>query len=390
MSVLPNSVLRRYNNVAEGVPIVVNLPLFAKSEVGVFYSEAGLLATLNVDYTLDLNEVDYSNFTITPLLSLIDKINAQIAAVPTDRNTIVAIRILPYATTSTPPSARNSDFASREFDRIAMEFQQVDEGLGRTVMLSIFNEDVGYDLTLPDWVADEVLAWHPTLKKLVTLPLNLSVTQTLTDADPTMAANSDARVPTQKAAKSYIDAAVTAAIATIRGGVTAAFDTLAEVETAINAIVANNWVTTVRILDGAVTFAKVATAAKAAAGEFMAGTVSKLLTVSTVWADAAETALTDAATIVVNLSLFLNAATVVLGGNRTLGNPTNHKGQQAFTIWVTATGGTRTLALGANYKKSAAVEAFPISVLTTETVGVHCIMRSSTVCVVTGVTRYTT
>lgn len=394
MSILPTSNVRRYDNVAELVDINVSLPLFTSDTLNVYYGEAGLDAVENVDYEIILNEVDYSNFIFRPFASLLTKIAALIVIDPTDRNTVLLVRLLPAETDADPAGVRNTQFVSKEFDRIAMRFQQVDEQIGRSVAISLFDETVDYDLTLPPWVADQILAWHPTLHKLVNVPFNLSVTQTLTDADPTLAANSDARVATQKATKSYVDtaaaAAVTAAVNIIRNGVAAAYDTLAEVATAITGILANDWVTTIRIVDGAVTFAKVATAAKAAAGEFMAGTVSKLLTVATVWADAAEVALTYNATLALNLSNFLNAATCVLTGNTTLGNPTNFKGQQAFTIWFTATGSTRTVALGTNFKKGSTVEAFPISVLTTETVGVHCIVRSSTVCVVTGVSRYTT
>lgn len=49
------------------------------------------------------------------------------------------------------------------------------------------------------------------------------------DTDGTFAANSDLVVPSQKAAKTYVDAAITA----IKAGVSASFDTLAEIATAL-------------------------------------------------------------------------------------------------------------------------------------------------------------
>jgi hypothetical protein len=61
-------------------------------------------------------------------------------------------------------------------------------------------------------------------------------------------------------------------------------------------------------------------------------------------------ALTDAATIAVDLSL-ANNFTVTLGGNRTLGNPTNQVAGQAGQIVVTQDGtGSRTLSYASRWK----------------------------------------
>jgi hypothetical protein len=60
--------------------------------------------------------------------------------------------------------------------------------------------------------------------------------------------------------------------------------------------------------------------------------------------------LTDAATIAVDLSTMINAK-VTLGGNRTLGNPTNVKPGQSGVILIRQDGtGSRTLAFGANWR----------------------------------------
>ena len=62
-----------------------------------------------------------------------------------------------------------------------------------------------------------------------------------------------------------------------------------------------------------------------------------------------RSALTDAATIAVDASLS-NVFTVTLGGNRTLGQPTNPKDGQSITIFVTQDGtGSRTLAYHADW-----------------------------------------
>ena len=88
----------------------------------------------------------------------------------------------------------------------------------------------------------------------------------------------------------------------------------------------------------------------ATAAEFRTGTdTARSLVVSEVWSSAAEVTLTDAATIAVDMSTFINAV-VVLGGNRTLGNPTNQKAGQTGAIRIDqdATGG-RTLAFSSNW-----------------------------------------
>lgn len=61
--------------------------------------------------------------------------------------------------------------------------------------------------------------------------------------------------------------------------------------------------------------------------------------------------LTDAATIAVDMSTFINGS-VTLGGNRTLGNPTNPKVGQSGIIAFTQDGtGSRTLSFSSNWKK---------------------------------------
>lgn len=65
---------------------------------------------------------------------------------------------------------------------------------------------------------------------------------------------------------------------------------------------------------------------------------------------AAEVALSDATTIAVNWTAFVNAA-VTLAGNRTLGNPTNVVAGTTRTIYVAGNNTTaRSLAFGSNFK----------------------------------------
>lgn len=84
--------------------------------------------------------------------------------------------------------------------------------------------------------------------------------------------------------------------------------------------------------------------------QFLANTADKALSTDQVWAGAGFVTLTDAATIAVDMGTFINA-TVTLGDNRTLGNPTNTKDGQSGVIEVVQDGtGSRTLAYGTNWE----------------------------------------
>jgi hypothetical protein len=73
-------------------------------------------------------------------------------------------------------------------------------------------------------------------------------------------------------------------------------------------------------------------------------------TPTNLWSAMDFVTLTDAATIAVDLSTMINAK-VTLGGNRTLGNPTNVKPGQSGVILIRQDGtGSRTLAFGANWR----------------------------------------
>jgi len=166
MSIVATSNKFRTDDVEEAIPVDVSMPLHNAMELYVIYGEAGLEALLNVDYTITLNEADWSNFVFTPLESLIDKINAQIAAEPTDRNTVLMVRELPLTTPSTPQASRDTTFVSREHDRTIMRFQQIEEQLARAIKGDINDEDF-VPITFPSWSASAVIAWHPTTPGLL-------------------------------------------------------------------------------------------------------------------------------------------------------------------------------------------------------------------------------
>lgn len=94
----------------------------------------------------------------------------------------------------------------------------------------------------------------------------------------------------------------------------------------------------------------IATFAEGTTAEFRANTSGKALSTDKVWAAADYVSLTDAATVAVDMSTFVNA-TVTLGGNRTLGAPSNTKNGQCGLIEIKQDGtGSRTLAYNSAWK----------------------------------------
>lgn len=90
--------------------------------------------------------------------------------------------------------------------------------------------------------------------------------------------------------------------------------------------------------------------AETTTAQYWANTADKALSTDQVWAAGALVTLTDAATIAVDMSTFINA-TVTLGGNRTLGQPSNTKVGQCGVIRIIQDGtGSRTLAYHADWK----------------------------------------
>lgn len=90
--------------------------------------------------------------------------------------------------------------------------------------------------------------------------------------------------------------------------------------------------------------------AEMTAAEFRSNTADRAVSTDQAWSAAEEVTLTDAATIAVDMSTFLNAK-VTLGGNRTLGQPSNTKVGQCGVIRIIQDGtGSRTLAYHADWK----------------------------------------
>lgn len=125
------------------------------------------------------------------------------------------------------------------------------------------------------------------------------------------------------------------------------------------------------------------TVTAASAAEIRAGTSTTVVPTPAGIAAALDfVALTDAATIACDFATFKNA-TVTLGGNRTLGNPTNVKpGYDAGTIEVVQDGtGNRDLAFASNWVREGGAPDMPTGA--GEKGYIHYLARSATVIVYT-------
>lgn len=84
--------------------------------------------------------------------------------------------------------------------------------------------------------------------------------------------------------------------------------------------------------------------------QYRLNTPATLLSNNQVWSAAGQETLADGTTIAVDMGTFLNAS-VTLGGNRTLGNPTNTKvGQTGYIRIVQDATGSRTLTYSSNWE----------------------------------------
>lgn len=204
----------------------------------------------------------------------------------------------------------------------------------------------------------------------ITLPANISVTDTLTVV--AVSANggvgTDGQVFTSNGSVSYWDdpnvttTDISDAIDALKDSPPADLDTLNKIAAAINddADFANTVTTALAgkassshahsgsdITSGTVAIAHLPEASYV---DFRANTADKLLSTDQVWAAAAFVTMTDGATITPNFANGWNF-TVSLGGNRTLANPINWRGGQSGVILIAQDAtGSRTLSYGSMWK----------------------------------------
>ncbi|MCK5133517.1 MAG: hypothetical protein KAR40_15360 [Candidatus Sabulitectum sp.] len=140
MSVSTETLAEKFLAPATGVPIDVSYPCFAEGDVVVLYGVVGLVAVLDTDYTVALNDPTFEDFDITPLASLRVKIDALLVADPTETDQIVVRRSMSVLTDMDSNLARYRASIALEFDRLVLMAQELKEGLGRSLRLA--NTDV--------------------------------------------------------------------------------------------------------------------------------------------------------------------------------------------------------------------------------------------------------
>lgn len=125
--------------------------------------------------------------------------------------------------------------------------------------------------------------------------------------------------------------------------------------------------------------------ATASAADYQADTAGDLaLTPAEVWNAAAFVALVDAASITLDLSTGINFS-VTIAGNRTIANPTNTTVGKSGMFKVTASGATRTIDFGTNFKTTAGVATFPVSITSGKICYISYFVADSTNIIITGV-----
>lgn len=148
MSVSTTILARKYLSPVAGTPINVDYPAFSQNHVRVLYGLAGYEAVLDTDFTVTLNVVDYSDFTITPLASLRTKIDAMIAADATESDQIVVRRSMPLTTDMTATLARLREQIALEFDRTVLRAQEVNDAVNGAIRVPDTEVD-NLDMTIP-------------------------------------------------------------------------------------------------------------------------------------------------------------------------------------------------------------------------------------------------
>lgn len=173
MAVATDQVAIIAENPVAGVDINCPFPMYDGLEIQVLYGAAGLVAVLDVDYTIALNFPNFEDFIVTPLVALTNKISDLIVADTTgsEVNSITIRRVLPYLTSITPESARQTEFLSREIDRVWCALMQMNENVHRSIVLN--PRRIGADsdnFTIPEPSANAAIVWSADATTLVNGP----------------------------------------------------------------------------------------------------------------------------------------------------------------------------------------------------------------------------
>lgn len=137
MSVPVKKAAEKFLNVVAATPVNCNWQLYDEEELVVIYGYYALTAVLDTDYTVDIDEEDYT-FTVTPTAALIAKIDALIAADEEDveTNYITVRRQTDMLSSVTPENVKGVKLLAKEIERMWLAIQEADEKLARAVLLT--------------------------------------------------------------------------------------------------------------------------------------------------------------------------------------------------------------------------------------------------------------
>lgn len=173
MAIATEIVTARFINIVSGNPLACSFPLYNEDEVEVVYGYNSLKAVLNTDYNVTLNpSQSYASFTITPLASLLTKINNLIASDPTNESNVVIVRTTTSLQTSIEPGvAKDPNYLSLEVDRAHKKLQELSEKVGRCIMRP--DKKIGIvdgNLFISDPVNGKTLIWDSATSSFIPGP----------------------------------------------------------------------------------------------------------------------------------------------------------------------------------------------------------------------------
>lgn len=162
MSIATTKVAETFVNIATGVDINCNWPLYSEDEVVCWYGKASLKAIKNTDYIVTLNEPSYSDFKITPLQPWLDKIAALIVLDGTETNYTTVRRRTGDLTSVTADNVHDTVYLRDEINRLWANIQEIAEQLAGAITLEgRYVGDVNAQYTAPVPVAGRSLVGKP-------------------------------------------------------------------------------------------------------------------------------------------------------------------------------------------------------------------------------------
>lgn len=135
MTVPTRKVAETFLSIIEGASIDCNWPLKDEDEVTCYYGKASLKAVKNTDYAVVLSPPNYATFSIIPLGPWIEKINALIAADPTETNYTTIRRKTDTLSSVSSSNVQDAEYLRKEIERLWLNIQELDEQISGAATL---------------------------------------------------------------------------------------------------------------------------------------------------------------------------------------------------------------------------------------------------------------